>query len=97
MQVVSNTPLIGEDDADIVAKHIKSNLIPNKYYILKNESRSVLAHLDQEMQYFEKIDKQNVYGIMPRNAEQTFATHALCNENILRSFLCIFLLIRTLV
>jgi len=69
-------------DVNIVAKHIKSDLQPNKYFILKNENRSVLTYLDKEMQYFERIDKQNVYGIMPRNAEQTFATHALSNDNI---------------
>ena len=69
-------------EADLVSKHIDSELLPNKYYILKNENRSVLAYLDQEMQYFEKIDKQNIYGITPRNAEQTFATHALCNQNV---------------
>ncbi|MDX1700869.1 MAG: PhoH family protein [Melioribacteraceae bacterium] len=63
--------------ADEVSKYIESELMPNKYYILKNENRSVLAYLDQEMQQFERIDKQNVYGITPRNAEQTFATHAL--------------------
>jgi len=69
-------------DAGLVAKHINSELLPNKYFILKNENRSVFANLDQEMKNFEKIDKQNVYGITPRNAEQTFATHALSNQNI---------------
>ena len=69
-------------DANIVEKKLKSEFIPNKYFILKNDKRSVLTYLDQEMQQFERIDKQNVYGITPRNAEQTFATHALCNMNI---------------
>ena len=69
-------------DADIVSKKIESDLIPNKYFVLKNDHRSVLAYLDHDMQKFERIDKQNVYGITPRNAEQTFATHALCNMNI---------------
>ncbi len=69
-------------DANIVEKKLTSELLPNKYFILKNDKRSVLTYLDQEMQQFERIDKQNVYGITPRNAEQTFATHALCNMNI---------------
>ncbi|MCB0729749.1 MAG: PhoH family protein [Ignavibacteriae bacterium] len=69
-------------DANIIAKQINTELVPNKYFILKNEHRSVLTYLDHEMQMFERIDKQNVYGIMPRNAEQTFATHALCNPDI---------------
>lgn len=68
--------------SDEVVQHIGSDLVPNKYYILKNENRSVLTYLDSEMQLFERIDKQIVYGITPRNAEQTFATHALCNIDI---------------
>ncbi|MFZ1291311.1 MAG: PhoH family protein [Melioribacteraceae bacterium] len=69
-------------DADIIAKHINVELVPNKYFILKNEHRSVLTYLNQEMKIFERIDKENIYGIIPRNAEQTFATHALCNPDI---------------
>lgn len=68
--------------SNIIAKHLKTELLPNKYFILKNEKRSVLTYLDNEMQMFHRIEKQNVYGIMPRNAEQTFATHALCNNNV---------------
>jgi PhoH-like ATPase len=69
-------------EAKEVSKHIKTELLPNQYFILKNENRSVLSYLDQEKQNFERIDKQNIYGIVPRNAEQTFAAHALCNENV---------------
>ena len=69
-------------DSGIVTNKLKSELTPNKYFVLKNENRSVLTYLDQEMETFERIDKQNVYGITPRNAEQTFATHALCNMDI---------------
>jgi PhoH-like ATPase len=69
-------------NAEDVLKYISSEPVPNKYYIFKNENRSVLAYLNQEMQSFEKIDKQSVYGITPRNAEQTFATHALNNSDV---------------
>ena len=69
-------------DVDLVAKHINSEFVPNKYFILKNENRSVLTYLDHNLQFFERIDKQNVYGITPRNAEQTFAAHALSNVDI---------------
>lgn len=68
--------------SEIIAKYLKTELLPNKYFILKNEKRSVLTYLDNEMQMFHRIEKQNVYGIMPRNAEQTFATHALCNNDV---------------
>jgi PhoH-like ATPase len=42
----------------------------------------VLAYLDQEMKTVEKIDKNYIYGIKPRNAEQTFAVSALINNKI---------------
>jgi PhoH-like ATPase len=41
-----------------------------------------LAYLDSEQQYFNRIDKNPVSGIKPRNSEQTFATDALINPNI---------------
>ena len=34
------------------------------------------------MDKFKRVDKQIVYGIKPRNAEQTFAVDALCNPDI---------------
>jgi len=34
------------------------------------------------MEKFKRIDKEVVYGIKPRNAEQTFAVNALCNPDI---------------
>ncbi|GAB6283217.1 MAG: PhoH family protein [Ignavibacterium sp.] len=65
-----------------ISKKIKSELIPNKYFIFKNSHRSVLACLDQQLEYFYRIDKSSIYGIKPRNAEQTFAANALTNTNI---------------
>ncbi len=65
-----------------IKKKIKSEFIPNKYFIFKNPRRSVLAYLDQQLEYFSRIDKTPVYGIKPRNAEQTFAADALTNTNI---------------
>jgi PhoH-like ATPase len=34
------------------------------------------------MEYLRKVDKNIIYGIKPRNAEQTFAVDALTNNNI---------------
>ncbi len=56
--------------------------MPNKFFIIRNTNRSVLAYLDKEMEFFHKIDKNPIYGITPRNAEQTFATNALLNPDI---------------
>lgn len=71
-----------EVPAKPVIKKLKGEIIPNKYYIFRNESRSALAVLDSEKTLFKKIDKNLTYGIKPRNAEQTFAIDALCNPNI---------------
>src|SRR5690554_1410435 len=60
-----------EIPAKQIIKKIKSEIIPNKYYILRNSSRSVLGCFDQELELFKKIDKNIIYGIKPRNAEQT--------------------------
>lgn len=65
-----------------VLKADKKEYHPNKFYVIRNASRSVLAYLDQEMKTVEKIDKNYIYGIKPRNAEQTFAVSALINNNI---------------
>ncbi len=54
----------------------------NNYFILKSEKNSVLAHYNQEEDAVEKVDKQTVYGIKPKNAEQTFAMHAMMNPSI---------------
>jgi len=65
-----------------VMKQDKGEVNPNKYYIIRNKNRSVLAHLDSNKEFIERIDKNPIYGIMPRNAEQTFAVNALTNKNI---------------
>jgi PhoH-like ATPase len=56
--------------------------IPNKFYILRNTNRSVLAYLDKELEILKKVDKEPIFGIKPRNAEQTFAVSALTNNEV---------------
>jgi PhoH-like ATPase len=54
----------------------------NSYYILKNGKNSSLCfynHLNDEV---ERIEKEYVYGIKPKNAEQAFAFHALLNPHV---------------
>lgn len=71
-----------EVTAKTIIKKIKTEAVPNKYFIMRNSSRSVLSVLDSEMNLFKKIDKEIVYGIKPRNAEQAFAVNALTNMDI---------------
>lgn len=71
-----------EIDASEVEKVSEAEMIPNKFFIIRNNARSVLAHLDTEKTVIQKIDKNPIYGITPRNAEQTFAMNALLNNDI---------------
>lgn len=56
--------------------------IANHYYILKNGKKSILSYYNPLTDYLERVEKQTVYNIKPRNAEQTFAMHALLNPDI---------------
>ncbi|MBU1096717.1 MAG: ribonuclease [Ignavibacteriae bacterium HGW-Ignavibacteriae-2] len=60
----------------------KVEVVPNKYFIVRNGNRSVLTYYNPETEMLQKIDKTQTYGITPRNAEQTFAVHALMNSDI---------------
>ncbi|MCF8413691.1 MAG: PhoH family protein [Melioribacteraceae bacterium] len=71
-----------EVPADEVFSSIESERISNKYYVLRNEHRSALANYNQDLELIRRVDKNNTYGITPRNAEQTFAVDALCNPDI---------------
>ena len=61
---------------------IQDNIIANGFYIMKNGKSSVLSYYNPLDDCLERVEKQYVYGIKPRNAEQTFALHALLNPDI---------------
>ncbi|HEY8936536.1 MAG TPA: PhoH family protein, partial [Cyclobacteriaceae bacterium] len=54
----------------------------NHYYILKSGKKSVLAFFNSANGMVEQVEKHSVYGIKPRNAEQTFAIHAVTKPEI---------------
>src|SRR5690606_29585531 len=56
--------------------------INNGYYILKNGKSSSLAVYNQWEDNIERIEKEFVYGVKPKNAEQAFALNALLNDKI---------------
>tara|TARA_Y100001978_G_scaffold197024_1_gene207288 strand:- start:2270 stop:3589 length:1320 start_codon:yes stop_codon:yes gene_type:complete len=66
------------DAEDVLGK----NKLINGYYILKNGKSSSLAFFNHAVDQIERIEKEFVYGIKPKNAEQAFALHALVNSNI---------------
>jgi len=59
-----------------------SKPIPNHYFIIRNEQSSVLAFYNPKLDKIERVEKRPAYKIMPRNAEQVFALHAIMNNNI---------------
>lgn len=86
--------ILEDIDTDIITKiydsgyiDAKSVLGPKKrksngYYILKNNKNSVLTFYNSEENILERVDKQLAYNIKPKNAEQTFALHAITNPKI---------------
>ena len=54
----------------------------NGFYILKSQKNSVLAYFNSDDNVLVRVDKQLAYNIKPRNAEQTFALHAILNPKI---------------
>jgi PhoH-like ATPase len=54
----------------------------NHYYILKSVKNSALAVRNSAEKRIEHVQKVSVYGIKPRNAEQTFAIHAILNPAV---------------
>jgi PhoH-like ATPase len=58
------------------------SVMPNEYLILQNETRSVLGHVSMRDGLVHRVPQDKIYGISPRNAEQSFAIHALCESHI---------------
>lgn len=54
----------------------------NQYFILKCESNSALAYYNAKEQRLIRVNKEVAYGVRPRNAEQTFALHAIMNPEV---------------
>ena len=86
--------VIEKDDSDII-NHLYENgtLAPkevlknkkslvNQYFILKSDKNSVLAYHNSTDDVIERVDKRPISGIKPRNAEQTFAIHAIMNPDV---------------
>lgn len=60
----------------------KSRPMKNHYFILRSGKKSVLAFFNSANGMVELVEKRNVYGIKPRNAEQAFAIHAMLKPEI---------------
>jgi len=60
----------------------ESAMLPNEYVILRNGKSSALGAYDSGKDVIQRVDKEDAYGIVPRNAEQIFALNALMNPDI---------------
>lgn len=58
------------------------NPTPNHYFILRNTNTSALAFFNPATQKIERIEKRTAFRIVPRNAEQVFAMHAILNPDV---------------
>lgn len=54
----------------------------NGFIVLRNGKNSALAVYKSTEDTIKRVDKHTVYGIVPRNAEQTFAVHALLDRGL---------------
>ncbi|MBD98585.1 MAG: ribonuclease [Verrucomicrobia bacterium] len=54
----------------------------NHFYILKNGKASSLAFYNPVDDRLDRVEKLKAYGVIPRNAEQAFALHAILNPEI---------------
>ncbi len=54
----------------------------NECFILKGGNSSVLARYDGQSKSVRRLEKKTVYGIKPRNAEQTFSIDVLTDPEI---------------
>jgi PhoH-like ATPase len=57
--------------------------LANHYFILRSSANSALATYNPRTDHLERVVKPMAYGIHPRNAEQTFALHAVMNPEAL--------------
>ncbi|MBK6342164.1 MAG: PhoH family protein [Flavobacteriales bacterium] len=54
----------------------------NHFFILKHKKKSILAKYDPRTSTVDRVEKKNVFGIGPKNAEQALAMSALLDPEI---------------
>lgn len=70
-------------DGQIPVKKVSKTKYPyNHFLILNNGKKSALGYYNTSEDLVERVEKQTVYHIKPRNAEQAFAIHALMDPDI---------------
>ncbi len=89
MRVVEGIPsekidVFFRNGGEVAAEEIEYVAAPtaNENFVLRNGSKSVLANYRAAERKFVRVEKLTAYGIRPRNAEQSFAMHALSNPEV---------------
>ena len=54
----------------------------NHFFILKHKKKSILAKFDPRTDQVDRVEKHNVFGIGPKNAEQALAMSAMMDPEI---------------
>lgn len=62
--------------------NILSKIQPNEYAVLKGFGKSAICRRQGSENLLQRVEKLPAYGILPRNAEQTFALDALMDRDI---------------
>jgi PhoH-like ATPase len=60
----------------------KEEPLANHYFIVKNSNGSVLTRYEKSSKSLKRVVKTTSYGIIPKNAEQSFAMDAIMNPDI---------------
>jgi PhoH-like ATPase len=55
---------------------------PHQYFVLRGQNKSALTHYNATDKVMERVEKKRIFGIEPRNAEQTFSMDALLRPEI---------------
>ncbi len=92
-KIIKGANIIREVESDLIQEIYRQgfsedlsvlgdNPVNNEFFILQNGKSSSLVFFNCLKNRIEKVEKQYVYGVKPKNAEQTFAVNALMNEEI---------------
>lgn len=74
--------LMSDESCFVAADAGLDDLEPHEYLIIRSKRLYSLGYYNPEDEQVYRITKSPAYGIVPRNAEQIFALHALMNPNI---------------
>jgi PhoH-like ATPase len=82
----TNSELINDlyehKSCDVKAVLKRKKPVAHNYFILKSNRKSGLGYFNPTSKLIQLVEKRPVNGIKPRNAEQTFAIHALLNPEV---------------